>query len=79
MFLPWVSLVAQIVKNLPAMWNTGVQSLDWEDLLEKGIATHSSIIAWSISSNPYPLMALYFIIPTIIGEETQSHEVKRSV
>ena len=53
-----------------------VQSLDWEDLLEKGMATHFSIIAWSISSNPYPLMALYFIIPTIIGEETQSHEVK---
>ena len=76
MFLPWVSLVAQIVKNLPAMWDTGVQSLDWEDLLEKGMATHFSIIAWSISSNPYPLMALYFIIPTIIGGETQSHEVK---
>jgi len=40
--------VAQIVKNLPAMWETRVRSLDWEDPLEKGIATHSSILAWRI-------------------------------
>ena len=39
------SLVAQTVKNLPAMWKTSVQSLRWEDSLEKGIATHSSIFA----------------------------------
>ena len=39
----WASLVAQLVKNLPAMWVTWVQSLDWEDPLEKGMATHSSI------------------------------------
>ena len=43
------SLVAQLVKNLPAMWETWVQSLDWEDPLEKGKATHSSILAWKIS------------------------------
>ena len=43
----WVSLVAQLVKNLPAMWDTWVQSLGWEDL-EKGTATHSSILAWGI-------------------------------
>ena len=42
------SLVAQLVKNLPAMWETWVQSLDWEDSLEKGTATHSSILAWRI-------------------------------
>ena len=42
------SLVAQLVKNLPAMWETGVQSLGWEDSLEKGMATLSSILAWSI-------------------------------
>ena len=42
----WASLVAQLVKNLPAMWETWVQSLDWEDPLEKGKATHSSILAW---------------------------------
>ena len=37
-----------MVKNLPAMQETWVQSLDWEDLLEKGIASHSSILAWRI-------------------------------
>ena len=37
------SLVAQLVKNLPAMWETWVHSLDWEEPLEKGKATHSSI------------------------------------
>ena len=44
----WASLVAQLVKNLPAMWETGVQSLGWENPLEKGMATHSSILAWRI-------------------------------
>ena len=42
------SLVAQMVKNLPAMWETWVQSLGWEDPLEKGMATQSSILAWII-------------------------------
>ena len=40
------SLVAQMVKNLPAMEETQVQFLDWEDPLEKEMATHSSILAW---------------------------------
>ena len=40
------SLVAQTVKNLPAMQESGVRSLSWEDPLEKGTATHSSILAW---------------------------------
>jgi len=44
----WVSLVAQLVKNPPLMRETWVQSLGWEDLLEKGMATHSSILAWRI-------------------------------
>ena len=44
----WASLVAQLVKNLPAMWETWVQSLGWEDPLEKGTATHFSILAWRI-------------------------------
>ena len=43
------SLVAQLVKNLPAMWETWVRSLGWEDPLEKGKATYSSILAWRIS------------------------------
>ena len=42
------SLVAQTVKNPPAMWETWVQSLGWEDPLEEGMATHSSILAWRI-------------------------------
>ena len=42
------SLVAQLVKNLPAMWETWVRSLGWEDPLEEGMATDSSILAWRI-------------------------------
>ena len=42
------SQVAQMVKNLPAMLKTWVRSLCWEDPLEKGMATHSSILAWRI-------------------------------
>ena len=45
----WASLVAQLVKNLPAMWETWVRSLGWEDLLKKGKATQSSTLAWRIS------------------------------
>ena len=44
----WVSLVAHLVKNPPAMWETWIRSLGWEDPLEKGKATHSSILAWRI-------------------------------
>ena len=44
----WVSMVAQLVKNLPVIWETGVQFLDWEDPLEEVMATHSSILAWRI-------------------------------
>ena len=42
------SLVAQLVKNLPVMQETWVQSLGWEDPLEKGMATHSTTLAWRI-------------------------------
>ena len=44
----WASLVAQLVKNPPAMLETWVLSLGWEDLLEKGKATHFSILGWRI-------------------------------
>ena len=44
----WNSLVAQTVKHLPTMRETRVQSLGWEDLLEKAMAPHSSILAWEI-------------------------------
>ena len=40
--------MTQLVKNPPAMWETWVPSLGWEDLLEKGMATHSSVPAWRI-------------------------------
>jgi len=42
----WASLVAQLVKNPPVMWDTRVWSLGWEDPLEKGTATHSGILGW---------------------------------
>ena len=48
------SLVAQMVKNLPAMWETKVWSLGWEDPLEKGMATHFSIFAWRIPWTEQP-------------------------
>ena len=44
----WFSLVTQLVKNPPAMWENWVQSLGWEDPLEKGKAIHSSFLAWKI-------------------------------
>ena len=46
--LIYASLVAQLVKNPPAMREIWVQSLDWDDPLEKGKATHSSVVAWRI-------------------------------
>ena len=50
----WASLVAQLVKNQSVMWETWVQSLDWEDPLEKRMATHSSILVWRISWTEEP-------------------------
>ena len=42
----WASLVAQMIKHMPAIQETWVQSLSWEDPLEEEMATHSSILAW---------------------------------
>ena len=52
--------MAQMVKNLPAVQKTQVQSLGWEDPLEKGMATHSSILAWKIpwTEDPYRLQSM---------------------
>ena len=47
-YIPLASLVAQLVKNLPAMREIWVRSLGWEDPLEKGKATHSNTLAWRI-------------------------------
>ena len=46
--------MTQMVKNLPAMWETQVLSLDWEDALEEGMATHPSILAWRIPCTDEP-------------------------
>ena len=47
--------MAQMVKNLLAMQETWIQSLDWDDSLEKGMATHSSILAWRIPWTEKPV------------------------
>ena len=47
----WASLVACMVENLPAMPETWIQHLGWEDSLKEGMATHSSILAWTIPMN----------------------------
>ena len=60
--------MAQLVKNLPAMWETQVQSLGWENPLEKGRATHSSILAWRIpwTEEPHGLQS--------IGSQSVGHD-----
>ena len=50
----WASLIAQLVKNLPAMQETWVQSLGWEAALEKEMAAHSSVLAWRIPETEEP-------------------------
>jgi len=56
---PWrASLEAQIVKNLPAKQETQVRSLDWDDPLEKKVATHSSILGWRIPQTGLQSMGL---------------------
>ena len=54
-FDSWANLVAQLVKNQPEMWEAWVQSLGWKDPLEKGKATHSSILAWRIPWTIQPM------------------------
>ena len=66
-------LVAQMVKNLPAMQETHVLSLGWEDLLEKGMATHSSILAWRIPWTEEP-GELQSIRLQIVGHDWASDE-----
>ena len=58
--LSWVSvrgsLVVQMVKRLPAVWETRVRSLGWDEPLEKEMATHSSTVAWKVSWTEEPGM-----------------------
>ena len=59
----WASLVAQTVKDLPAMQETRVQTLEWDDPLEKGMATRSSIPAWRVSWIEKPGRQLFIGFP----------------
>ena len=56
----WISLLTQMVKNLPAMWETQVQSLGQDDPLEEGMATHSRILVWRIpwTEEPHELQSM---------------------
>ena len=78
----WGFPVAQMVKNLPAMQETGVQSLGWEDPLEKGMATHSSILAWRIlwTEEPGELqsMGLQRVRHNWVTNTTPIHRVAKS-
>ena len=56
-----------MVKNLPAMWETWVRLLGWEDLLEENVATHSSILAWRI---PMDRGAWWAIVPRVTRSRT---------
>ena len=64
----WASLVAQLVKNLPAIQETWVRSLGREDLLEKEMATHSSTLAWRIPWMEEP-GGLYFMGSQRVGRD----------
>ena len=64
----WASLVAQMVRNLPAMWETGVRSLGWKDPLEEGMATHSSVLTWRI---PMDTGAWWAMVHGVAKKQTQ--------
>ena len=70
-YLLGASLMAQVVKNLPVMWETWIQSLDQEDPLEKGMATHSSILACRIPWIEEPVGS------KITADDDYSHEIRR--
>ena len=61
-------MVAQMVKNMPAMWETHFQSLGWEDALGKEMATHSSVIAWRIPWSE-GLSGLQFMASQRVGHD----------
>ena len=62
------SLVSQMIKNLPIMWETWVRSLGWEDPLNKSMATHSSILAWR---TPMDRGAWWAIVHGVTKSQTQ--------
>ena len=62
----WASFVAQLVKNPPAMRETWVRSLGWEDPLEKGKAAHSSILAWRI---PWTMSVCVYLYHSVVHQK----------
>ena len=70
----WILLVAQTVKSLPAMQEIWLQSLGWEDPLEKEMATHSSILAWKI---PWRVTDFILLGSRVAVDADCSHEIKR--
>ena len=74
------SLVAQMVKHLPAVWETWVRSLGWKDLLEKEMATHSSTLAWKIPRMEEP-RRLQSMGSQRVGHnwETSHHFISRQI
>ena len=76
----WASLVAQLVKNPPAMQETWVRSLGWEDPLEKGKATHSSILAWRIPwTMGSPTVRHDWATFTLIGNKDRDLQTNKSL
>ena len=74
----WASLVAQTVKNLPAMWETWL--LDWEDPLDEGMATKSSILAWRVPTDRGVWLAIEHGVAELDTTErliTATHERKK--
>ena len=65
--------MAQMVKNLPAMQETCVRSLHWEDLLEKEMATHSSILAWEIPWTEEPGRLVHRVAKSRTGLSDSKH------
>ena len=74
-FILWTSLVAQMVKNLPAMQETWIRSLGWEDPLKKEMATHSSIHAWRIPWTEEPGGLVYRVAKSQIWLSNQHFQV----
>ena len=70
----WASTVAQMVENLPAMQETWVRSLGWEDPLEEGMATNSSIVAWRI---PMDREACWATVHWVAQSQTQPKRLSR--
>ena len=69
-----------MVKNLPAMWETQVGSLDWEEPLEKEMATHSSILAWRIPMDRWSMVGYIscvcvcvFSVTSVVSDSLQPH------